>query len=98
VSGARPQESNFGKIPPHYMSYGSPCWDRFPPPQVSRLHRGTEAALTGRPVCGADGDCTTSCRADVDASGAVDLVVDVVHKAGLSTKVARMRPIGVIQG
>ncbi len=28
----------------------------------------------------------------------VDLVVDVVHKAGLSTKVARMRPIGVIKG
>ena len=28
----------------------------------------------------------------------VDLVVDVVHKAGLSTKVVRMRPIGVIKG
>ncbi|MEE9130641.1 MAG: RtcB family protein [Phycisphaerales bacterium] len=28
----------------------------------------------------------------------VDLVVDVVHKAGLSTKVARLRPIGVIKG
>jgi tRNA-splicing ligase RtcB len=28
----------------------------------------------------------------------VDIVVDVVHKAGLSTKVARMRPIGVIKG
>ncbi len=28
----------------------------------------------------------------------VDVVVDVVHKAGLSTKVARMRPIGVIKG
>jgi tRNA-splicing ligase RtcB len=28
----------------------------------------------------------------------VDLVVDVVHKAGLSKKVARMRPIGVIKG
>ncbi len=28
----------------------------------------------------------------------VDLVVEVVHKAGLSTKVARMRPIGVIKG
>jgi tRNA-splicing ligase RtcB len=28
----------------------------------------------------------------------VDLVVDVVHRAGLSTKVARLRPIGVIKG
>jgi tRNA-splicing ligase RtcB len=28
----------------------------------------------------------------------VDLVVDVVHKAGLSKKVARFRPIGVIKG
>jgi tRNA-splicing ligase RtcB len=28
----------------------------------------------------------------------VDLVVDVVHNAGLSRKVARMRPIGVIKG
>jgi tRNA-splicing ligase RtcB len=28
----------------------------------------------------------------------VDLVVDVVHDAGLSRKVARMRPIGVIKG
>jgi tRNA-splicing ligase RtcB len=28
----------------------------------------------------------------------VDIVVDVVHRAGLSTKVARLRPIGVIKG
>ncbi len=28
----------------------------------------------------------------------VDIVVDVVHKAGLSTKVARLRPIGVVKG
>jgi tRNA-splicing ligase RtcB len=28
----------------------------------------------------------------------VDLVVEVVHKAGLSTKVARLRPLGVIKG
>ncbi len=28
----------------------------------------------------------------------VDQVVDVVHRAGLSRKVARMRPIGVIKG
>jgi tRNA-splicing ligase RtcB len=28
----------------------------------------------------------------------VDEVVDVVHRAGLSSKVARMRPIGVIKG
>jgi tRNA-splicing ligase RtcB len=28
----------------------------------------------------------------------VDLVVDVVHRAGLARKVARMRPIGVIKG
>ena len=28
----------------------------------------------------------------------VDLVVDTVHRAGLSKKVARMRPIGVIKG
>ena len=28
----------------------------------------------------------------------VDLVVDVVQRAGLSQKVARMRPIGVIKG
>jgi tRNA-splicing ligase RtcB len=28
----------------------------------------------------------------------VNLVVDVVHKAGLSKKVARMKPIGVIKG
>jgi tRNA-splicing ligase RtcB len=28
----------------------------------------------------------------------VDDVVDVVHRAGLSTKVARLRPIGVIKG
>ena len=28
----------------------------------------------------------------------VDDVVDVVHEAGLSAKVARMRPIGVIKG
>jgi tRNA-splicing ligase RtcB len=28
----------------------------------------------------------------------VDLVVDVVHAAGLSTKVARLRPLGVIKG
>ncbi len=32
------------------------------------------------------------------ASKNVDLVVDVVHKAGLSTKVVRMRPMGVIKG
>jgi tRNA-splicing ligase RtcB len=28
----------------------------------------------------------------------VDLVVEVVHQAGLSKKVARMKPIGVIKG
>ena len=33
-----------------------------------------------------------------DAYKDVNLVVDVVHKAGLSKKVARMRPIGVIKG
>jgi len=33
-----------------------------------------------------------------DAYKNVDLVVEVVHKAGLSKKVARMRPIGVIKG
>jgi tRNA-splicing ligase RtcB len=32
------------------------------------------------------------------ASTDVDLVVDVVHRAGLSKKVARMRPLGVIKG
>ena len=33
-----------------------------------------------------------------DAYKDVDLVVEVVHKAGLARKVARMRPIGVIKG
>ncbi len=33
-----------------------------------------------------------------DAYKDVNLVVDVVHRAGLSHKVARMRPIGVIKG
>ena len=33
-----------------------------------------------------------------DAYKDVDLVVDVVQRAGLSQKVARMRPIGVIKG
>lgn len=33
-----------------------------------------------------------------DAYKNVDLVVEVVHKAGLARKVARMRPIGVIKG
>jgi tRNA-splicing ligase RtcB len=28
----------------------------------------------------------------------VDVVVEVVHQAGLAKKVARMRPIGVIKG
>jgi tRNA-splicing ligase RtcB len=28
----------------------------------------------------------------------VDVVVDVVHRAGLSLKVARLRPLGVIKG
>ena len=28
----------------------------------------------------------------------VNLVVDIVHNAGLSKKVARMRPLGVIKG
>jgi tRNA-splicing ligase RtcB len=33
-----------------------------------------------------------------DAYKDVDVVVDVVHQAGLAKKVARMRPIGVIKG
>ena len=33
-----------------------------------------------------------------DAYKNVDDVVDVVHRAGLARKVARMRPIGVIKG
>jgi tRNA-splicing ligase RtcB len=33
-----------------------------------------------------------------DAYKDVDLVVDVVHNAKLATKVARMRPLGVIKG
>jgi len=33
-----------------------------------------------------------------DAYKNVDLVVDVVDRAGLSKKVARMRPIGVVKG
>ena len=33
-----------------------------------------------------------------DAYKNVDLVVEVVHKAGLAKKVARMRPIGVVKG
>ncbi|HZZ28435.1 MAG TPA: RtcB family protein [Pirellulales bacterium] len=33
-----------------------------------------------------------------DAYKNVDLVVDVVHRAGLAKKVARMRPVGVIKG
>ncbi|NDH95287.1 MAG: hypothetical protein EBZ13_12315, partial [Planctomycetia bacterium] len=28
----------------------------------------------------------------------VDVVVDIVHRAGLSQKVARLRPLGVIKG
>jgi tRNA-splicing ligase RtcB len=32
-----------------------------------------------------------------DAYKNVDLVVEVVHNAGLASKVARMRPIGVIK-
>ncbi len=28
----------------------------------------------------------------------VDVVVDIVHRAGLSLKVARLRPLGVIKG
>ena len=28
----------------------------------------------------------------------VDQVIEVVHKAGLATKVARLRPMGVIKG
>ena len=37
-------------------------------------------------------------EAQPDAYKSVDLVVEVVHKAGLASKVARMRPIGVIKG
>jgi len=33
-----------------------------------------------------------------DAYKDVDLVVEVVHRAGLARKVARMRPIGVVKG
>jgi tRNA-splicing ligase RtcB len=33
-----------------------------------------------------------------DAYKDVDMVVEVVHRAGLSKKVARMRPMGVIKG
>jgi tRNA-splicing ligase RtcB len=33
-----------------------------------------------------------------DAYKDVDVVVDVVHQAGLAKKVARLRPIGVIKG
>ena len=33
-----------------------------------------------------------------DAYKNVDLVVDVVHRAGLARKVARLRPIGVVKG
>jgi tRNA-splicing ligase RtcB len=33
-----------------------------------------------------------------DAYKDVDVVVEVVHQAGLAKKVARMRPIGVIKG
>jgi tRNA-splicing ligase RtcB len=33
-----------------------------------------------------------------DAYKNVDLVVDVVHRANLARKVARMRPIGVVKG
>ena len=33
-----------------------------------------------------------------DAYKDVDLVVEVVHRAGIAAKVARMRPIGVIKG
>jgi tRNA-splicing ligase RtcB len=33
-----------------------------------------------------------------DAYKNVDLVVEVVHRAGLAKKVARMRPIGVVKG
>ena len=33
-----------------------------------------------------------------DAYKKVDDVVEVVHKANLATKVARMRPIGVVKG
>lgn len=33
-----------------------------------------------------------------DAYKDVDLVVETVHNAGLSKKVARMRPVGVIKG
>jgi tRNA-splicing ligase RtcB len=33
-----------------------------------------------------------------DACKDVDLIVEVVHRAGLTKKVSRMRPIGVIKG
>jgi tRNA-splicing ligase RtcB len=33
-----------------------------------------------------------------DAYKDVDVVVDVVHRAGLSTRVARLRPLGVVKG
>jgi tRNA-splicing ligase RtcB len=33
-----------------------------------------------------------------DAYKDIDVVVDVVHNAGLAKKVARLRPIGVIKG
>jgi tRNA-splicing ligase RtcB len=33
-----------------------------------------------------------------DAYKDVNVVVDVVHKANLASKVARMRPLGVVKG
>jgi tRNA-splicing ligase RtcB len=33
-----------------------------------------------------------------DAYKDVDVVVDVCHKAGISKKVAKMRPLGVVKG
>lgn len=61
-------------------------------------HRRIDKELEARGVVARAQSLKGLAEEQPDAYKNVDEVVDVVHRAGLSRKVARMRPIGVIKG
>jgi len=60
--------------------------------------RRIDQELAGRGVIARANSWKGLAEEQPDAYKDVSLVIDVVHRAGLSHKVARMRPIGVIKG
>ena len=65
---------------------------------VTRTIRGIETEVELEPEDGMPVECAVSLEEAPEAYKDVEQVVEIVERAGLAARVARLRPIGVLKG